>query len=1822
MYGEAPVRSDLSGPDRARYLDSAPPARPHFGRVPTKLHLPHLPHRHHKGEDDAKAARPGFARKDSSQSVAKSAADHRERMPSAMSNIKSNPPRQKSPSSSIHSNHTMNSAKEQPKAEHHKSRGVMGLFRKPKNKDESNVSPGKMAVGAGKSIQDRNAGLRTGSRSGDNSDVSPWSRHESTAGSDLSTFDGAGASQNPSQHPNSRAFGGFRQLTTGAFKRRGPGRSLDDHDSVDPKQSLPNIKQQDQVAMGGLDMNAILNIKDMEGIVSTDNMPLTPLDNPIFFGHDSEQADPNLAAGGVVPNWNAPESWAVKGLADENIGRLSEIDEEHAGASKADENATPYCIRIFKTDGTFSTLSMPLHANVTEIINQLSRKIHTSDSGANYQIVMRKHAQQRILGHTERPVNIQRKLLQQAGYEEQDRIEDVGREDNSYLCRFSFIPARESGYASQQQDSGFNKLAKFSHIDLSGRNLITIPIALYSKANDIVSLNLSRNLSLDVPMDFIQACLNLRELKFNNNEAWALPKSLTAAVRLSVLDISNNCLEQLDHIDLKKLTMLNSLKIANNLVRVLPDYFGSFKHLRVLNMSSNFLDTFPSFLCNLSSLVDLDLSFNAIDTIPTEIGNLQNLERFAITNNRLKGLLPEEIGLLRNLREADIRYNSLTSIDIIATLPNLILLSVDHNSVTKFEGTFEKIAVLRLNSNPVTRFEIKNVVPTLTQLVLSNAKLASLPDAVYDKMPNLNKLILDNNHFVSLSSHIGKLRNLEHLSIAVNSLGTLPPEIGCLNNLRTLDVRQNNLNTLPPEIWWASRLETLNVSSNVMSRFPRHSSKAPPPIMETNYTAQSERSLPQTPDAASDNDTVGPLLASYGAGRRPSQVSAGLLSVGPSPVATDRNNSLVSLYGKGGRKTSVVSRNASQPSTHSNATVANGRKDSGVSARMANTLALSLTNLYLADNVLEDDVFDELTYLGELRVLNLSYNSIAEIPPRALRAFPQLIELYLSGNDLTSLPSDDFTAHNALHVLYLNGNNLQTLPAELGNAKSLNVLDCASNYLKYNVSNLNYDWNWNYNPALKSLNLSGNKRLEIKPGPAFTQDGVVRESRNFTDFSNLHQLRILGLMDVTLTIPTIPDETEDRRVRTSGSMVGSLAYGMADSLGRKDEHLSIIDMVVPRFNGQEAETLLGLFDGESLSNGGSKIAKYLHENFGSTFIQALAAVRETQTDTIEDALRRSFLSLNKDLATAATLHVEDRTLQTHRGSASKAVLSKEDLNSGGVATVMYLTKMDLYIANVGNAQAIILHSDGTHHMLTKKHDPADPVERQRIRDAGGWVSRTGKLNDVLDVSRAFGYVQLMPAVQAAPFVSHYALKETDDMIILASKELWEYVPVPLIVDVARSCKDLMATAQKLRDFAIAFGSTAKIMVMCLSVSDLKKRTNRANKTSMYLSPGGISDDSYLPSKRGRRGKGDAVEDSGLRRLEAEVAAPIGDINIVFTDIKGSTMLWDTMPEAMRTALRLHNDIMRRNLRLIGGYEVKTEGDAFIASFPTATSALIWCFTCQQHLLKVEWPEEILNHPTGQDIHDSDGNLIFRGVSVRMGIHYGAPVCEVDPVTKRMDYFGPMVNKAARISATADGGQISVSQDFIMEIQRCLHSFGEDDRANSTGSADADQEERLAEAIRQELRQLSVQGFEIKEMGERKLKGLENPEFIFLIYPHILAGRMEVNPRLGIDAKEEPKPVQETKKASIPTLARTNEIDDSEYGVTTDMIWSLWGLSLRLEMICNKLEVKGGALSSPEYGLMERMKNLGSEVPQQFMLNFFRHLTTRIEVSSRYICRGK
>ena len=936
-------------------------------------------------------------------------------------------------------------------------------------------------------------------------------------------------------------------------------------------------------------------------------------------------------------------------------------------------------------------------------------------------------------------------------------------------------------------------------------------------------------MSLSIPSDFIDSCTSLQEIRFTHNEARRIPKSIPAAPALTHLDLSHNRLEDLDHIGLTEMYQLISLKVANNRLKSIPSNITQLMELRVLDVSSNYFTQFPPVITDLTHLADLDLSFNMIEQVPESIGKLTELSRFIITNNKLKNDFPATVSELESLRELDCRFNCLHSIDVLSTIPVLESLYCGHNQISAVSPStrFAKLRHFHMNKNPTTKLLLP-IAPEpsrtmLTYLNMAGAKLSALEEVIFDGLQNLERLVLDDNAFTALP-YLGKLKKLQILHCANNSLQALPKEIGMMTALKFIDVHNNNIKNLPAEIWQIVTLEGLNATSNLLNSFPK-----PPPAHSS---------------ISSSTSGVGEELTS---------------SSSKETIPASRKNSSVSV----GRMAKIMSLES----------VSNLRKDSSAStmtSRTANTIAQSLKILMLGDNRLGDDVFEQISFLVELRCLNLSYNEIYEIPTGALSRLTQLTEMYLSGNELTSLPADDLERLGTLRVLHLNCNKLQTLPAELGKIRRLHVLDVGSNSLKYNISNWPYDWNWNWNLDLKYLSLSGNKKLEIK------QQAIRSGERDLSDFHALTKLRLLGLMDVTAMGTTVPDQTENRRVRTIGSEAAGMAYGVADTLGKHD-HLSVFDTATTNFRGSAKEVLYQIFDGQPKPGGGNRVAKYLQDNFRGVFLEELKKMKPEETVSI--AFRRAFLSINKTITDTVT-----HNLATHNGvpggqgsnkrNPGPIPLDIEDLNKyGSSALAAYVNGKTVTIANVGDTVAVLARTTGEVRVLTKKHRPGEATELERIRNIGGSLTRNGKISSgfsSLETSRAVGYIKYAPAVIADPYIEELELTDQDEVLILANNELWRCISYQTAVDVVRTERDdALRAAHKLRDFGIAYGASGRICVMVIRVGDLFHKKARQpwsrNASASYGSVGGYlpgdEDGFFAIAQKKRKGRDELPEDS-------------------------------------------------------------------------------------------------------------------------------------------------------------------------------------------------------------------------------------------------------------------------------------------------------------------------------------------------------------------------
>ncbi len=135
------------------------------------------------------------------------------------------------------------------------------------------------------------------------------------------------------------------------------------------------------------------------------------------------------------------------------------------------------------------------------------------------------------------------------------------------------------------------------------------------------------------------------------------------------------------------------------------------------------------------------------------------------------------------------------------------------------------------------------------------------------------------------------------------------------------------------------------------------------------------------------------------------------------------------------------------------------------------------------------------------------------------------------------------------------------------------------------------------------------------------------------------------------------------------------------------------------------------------------------------------------------------------------------------------------------------------------------------------------------------------------------------------------------------------------------------------------------------------------------------------------------------------------VTFLFTDIEGSTRLWEHDPGAMSKAMARHDGLCRAAVSFHGGRVVKITGDGVHAVFSEPLAALYSAIEIQRGLTAGE-----------------DGAVALR---VRSAVHAG------HAEERDGDYFGPTVNRAARLADSANPGQVLVSRAVAMQVEAAL-----------------------------------------------------------------------------------------------------------------------------------------------------------------------------------------
>src|SRR3954465_1708080 len=153
------------------------------------------------------------------------------------------------------------------------------------------------------------------------------------------------------------------------------------------------------------------------------------------------------------------------------------------------------------------------------------------------------------------------------------------------------------------------------------------------------------------------------------------------------------------------------------------------------------------------------------------------------------------------------------------------------------------------------------------------------------------------------------------------------------------------------------------------------------------------------------------------------------------------------------------------------------------------------------------------------------------------------------------------------------------------------------------------------------------------------------------------------------------------------------------------------------------------------------------------------------------------------------------------------------------------------------------------------------------------------------------------------------------------------------------------------------------------------------------------------------------------RPQPGAALPTGTLTFCFTDIEGSTQLWEQHSQAMPAALARHDAILRDAIQAQRGVIFKTVGDGVHAVFARASDALLAAIDAQHALHAEPWHAFMpLDSARSNNQHP---NLEFV-LRVRVALHSG--VAE----ERAGDYFGPALNRVARILALGHGGQVLLS----------------------------------------------------------------------------------------------------------------------------------------------------------------------------------------------------
>lgn len=442
---------------------------------------------------------------------------------------------------------------------------------------------------------------------------------------------------------------------------------------------------------------------------------------------------------------------------------------------------------------------------------------------------------------------------------------------------------------------------------------------------------------------------------------------------------------------------------------------------------------------------------NLTGKVPDSLGNLSKLEYFYLHENELKGEIPESIGDLTSLTLLSFRGN-----DFIGSIPqsifNISSLQIVDMSINGFSGTFPKDMGINL--------------PNLENLFMdSNRITGNIPIFLSNATKLVNFFLTENDLQGSIPSEFGKLMNLEWFEFEYNRIsgnfpfsifnisslqilkarhnyleGGVPPDIGTrLPNLQEIFLSHNQFSgEMPSTICNASKLVSLEISNN--------SFNGPVPLMLGNLVHLRQLKFQHNLMVSEPRSQYLDFLSSLVNCRDLEYLiieSNPLNGILPESIGNLSSNLKVIDAARCKIK-GVIPKGIGNLSSISFLGLANNDLEGKIPSSFVGLQ--NLERLYLTRNKLVGTVTAEICSLKRLGILHLGENNLSGSIPHSISNLTNLVELSLAANNFHSVIPSGFWGLMRLQGLNLSRNQLHGfLAVEVGNLKAISIMDLSSN---------------------------------------------------------------------------------------------------------------------------------------------------------------------------------------------------------------------------------------------------------------------------------------------------------------------------------------------------------------------------------------------------------------------------------------------------------------------------------------------------------------------------------------------------------------------------------------------------------------------------------------------------------------------------------------------------------------------------------------------------------------------------------------------------------